>query len=45
MAVNNDHNPHCGTARNVLAMLIASGEQPVIVKEDKQQVNFVGKKD
>ena len=26
------HNPHCGTSRNVLAMIRNSGEEPKIIE-------------
>ncbi|MEJ5019384.1 arsenate reductase (glutaredoxin) [Ochrobactrum vermis] len=32
MAVTIFHNPKCGTSRNTLAMIRASGEEPVIVE-------------
>lgn len=32
MSVTIYHNPNCGTSRNVLAMIRASGEEPVIVE-------------
>ena len=32
MAVTIYHNPKCGTSRNVLAMIRASGEEPVVIE-------------
>ena len=32
MTVTIYHNPACGTSRNVLAMIRASGEEPVIIE-------------
>ncbi len=32
MTVTIFHNPKCGTSRNTLAMIRASGEEPVIVE-------------
>ncbi len=32
MSVTIYHNPKCGTSRNTLAMIRASGEEPVIIK-------------
>ena len=32
MTVTIYHNPKCGTSRNVLAMIRASGEEPVVVE-------------
>ncbi len=32
MAVTILHNPKCGTSRNTLAMIRASGEEPVIIE-------------
>ena len=32
MTVTIYHNPKCGTSRNVLAMIRASGEEPVIIE-------------
>ncbi len=32
MTITIFHNPACGTSRNVLAMIRASGEQPVVVE-------------
>jgi arsenate reductase len=32
MTVTIYHNPQCGTSRNVLAMIRASGEQPVVIE-------------
>lgn len=31
MSVTIFHNPACGTSRNVLAMIRASGEEPVVM--------------
>src|ERR1700687_3616646 len=32
MTVTIYHNPQCGTSRNVLAMIRASGEEPVVIE-------------
>lgn len=32
MTVAIHHNPNCGTSRNVLAMIRASGEEPVVIE-------------
>jgi arsenate reductase (glutaredoxin) len=32
MSVTIYHNPQCGTSRNVLAMIRASGEEPVVIE-------------
>lgn len=32
MTVTIYHNPDCGTSRNTLAMILASGEEPVVVE-------------
>lgn len=32
MTVTIYHNPRCGTSRNTLAMILASGEKPVVVE-------------
>lgn len=32
MAVTIFHNPKCGTSRNTLAIIRASGEEPVIIE-------------
>ena len=32
MTVTIDHNPACGTSRNMLAMIRASGEEPEVVE-------------
>jgi arsenate reductase (glutaredoxin) len=32
MTITIYHNPKCGTARNVLAMICASGEEPVVIE-------------
>ena len=32
MTITIYHNPSCGTSRNVLAMIRASGEEPVIIE-------------
>ena len=32
MTVTIYHNPDCGTSRNTLAMIRASGEQPVVIE-------------
>ncbi|HBM40008.1 MAG TPA: arsenate reductase (glutaredoxin), partial [Sulfitobacter sp.] len=31
MSVVIHHNPDCGTSRNVLAIIIASGVEPVVI--------------
>lgn len=36
MTITIYHNPACGTSRNTLAMIRASGEQPVVVEYLKQ---------
>lgn len=32
MTVTIYHNPNCGTSRNTLAMIIASGEKPIVIE-------------
>ena len=32
MTVTIYHNPDCGTSRNTLAMILASGEEPVVIE-------------
>ncbi len=32
MTITIYHNPNCGTSRNVLAMIRASGEEPVVIE-------------
>ena len=35
MAITIYHNPKCGTSRNVLAMIRASGEEPEVIESLK----------
>lgn len=37
MTITIYHNPDCGTSRNTLALLVASGETPVVIEYLKNQ--------